>query len=124
MARLGKIPSLSSWLVVSWVLDAAAISASMSVRTLAAWRAITRAASVGTTLRAERWNRCTPVSRSRADICWETAEAVYPSLLAAAAKDPSLVTSSKVLKCTGLTTSSPYSRYRLPAKKLPTHPCD
>ena len=76
MARLGKIPSRSSWLVLSWVLEAAAISASMSVSTLAACRVITTAASVGTTLRAERWKRTTPVSRSRADICWDTADAV------------------------------------------------
>ena len=70
------MPSRSSWPARFPVREAAAISASMSVRTLAACRVITRAASVGWMLRAERWNSSTPVSRSRADICWDTAEAV------------------------------------------------
>ena len=70
------MPSRSSCRAGSPVREAAAISASMSVRTLAACRVITRAASVGWMLRAERWNSSTPVSRSSADICWETADAV------------------------------------------------
>ena len=70
------MPSRRSWLGLSCAREAAAMSVSMSVSTLAACRVMTTAASVGWMLRAARWNRVTPVSRSSADICWETAEAV------------------------------------------------
>ena len=54
-------------------------------------------------LRAVRVKRVAPVSRSRADICWETADAVYPRLVAAPLKDPWRITSSSVRRWIGLT---------------------
>ena len=51
------------------------MSASIPANTPCERSASNAAAAVGRTLRPVRSNRATPVARSSADMCWETAEA-------------------------------------------------
>lgn len=87
--KLGKTPRCTCRSLSRCAAWTVATMRSMSMSTISACLASTRAALVGSTLWAERSNSFTPIFRSSAAICWETADEVYPSRLAAAAKEPS-----------------------------------
>jgi hypothetical protein len=62
------------------------------------------ATAVGRTLRADRSNSAAPTERSSWNICCDTADEVYPSSLAASAKDRVRTQARSVCRWTGLST--------------------